>query len=100
MNMYVHIGIIILLLFNSIYGYKSLNFTKVSLIDKTCLEHYNKYVEPVQNVKNNENNENTSFGDYLEYWWNLEESDEELISRICQHIYIKYPTRHIRKAMH
>lgn len=38
-----------------------------------------------------------SFNEYLEYWWNLEESEKELITRVCNDIFRKYHKSSYRK---
>jgi hypothetical protein len=79
---------------------KRMNFTEISLRDKKCLEFYNKYVEPTQNIKNEDKKKlsHVTFDEYLEYWWNSEETDKELIKRVCDLIYHRYSKSHIRKA--
>ena len=92
---------------------KNLNYINLQYIIENkyfkCLEHYNKYVKPIQdktklnyieNVENtiflNEKNINITFENYLEYWWNLEESEDELLNRVCIYINKKYPKKNIR----
>ena len=71
----------------------SLNFNNIDIqIDIKCLNHYSKYVQPSHNNDNN----NITFSEYLEYWWNLEESEEELTNRVCNYIYEKYPKKSLR----
>ena len=79
---------------------KRMNFTEISLMDKKCLEFYNKYVEPTQNIKNEDRrlSSRVLFDEYLEYWWNSEETDKELIKRVCDLMYNIYPKTYIRKA--
>ena len=40
------------------------------------------------------------FDQYLEYWWNIEENDEQLLNRVCNFIYDKYNRRNIRVGVH
>jgi len=83
-----------------------------------CLEHYNQYVKPIQDKKNtkheqyDEHNElsedstllyesnikdnGVTFENYLEYWWNLEESEDDLLNKVCDFINNKYPKKYIR----
>ena len=78
-----------------------------------CFQHYNEYVKPIQdktNLNSVENIEEDStflhktnikdngitFENYLEYWWNSEESEDELLNRVCNYIQNKYPKKYIR----
>ena len=69
-----------------------------------CLEHYNQYVKPIQDKTTIQNVEdstllyesNITFENYLEYWWNSEESEDELLNRVCNYINNKYPKKYIR----
>ena len=67
-----------------------------------CLEHYNLYVKPIQDkTKSNDDSiisHEINFEDYLEYWWNLEESEIELLNRVCDYINNKYPKKFMRFA--
>jgi hypothetical protein len=79
------------------YERKIINYLTLDNISSKynyCIQHYNEYVKPKQT--NNQLNENVSFQDYLEYWWNLEESEEELLDRICKYITMKFPKKYIR----
>jgi len=68
----------------------NIDFDILSKTDKECLYHYNKYVKPFHKSMN----ETILFSDYLEYWWNLEENDNELLKRVCVYIYDKYPNKY------
>lgn len=37
------------------------------------------------------------FNYYLEYWSNGEETGEELLNRVCNYIYAKFPKNNFRK---
>ncbi len=73
--------------------YINLNFTEIAIMDIDCMNHYNKYVLPYQ-----ERQDNIPFDEYLEYWWNLEENDIDLIERVCDMLYNKYPKPNIRRG--
>lgn len=98
------IALVIILIFSySLIGYSRF-FEKYEEIINTkylkCLEHYNKYVKPIQDksefLEESYNKNDISFNYYLEYWWNLEESDEQLLIRVCNYISNKFPKRNIR----
>jgi len=79
-----------------------------------CLEHYNQYVKPIQDknsithehnepiedstllYKSNIKDNGVTFENYLEYWWNLEESEDDLLNKVCDFINNKYPKKYIR----
>ena len=61
-----------------------------------CVEHFNKYVKPIQNKKNELNQKEITFIDYLEYWWDSEETEEQLLNKVCKYINNKYPKKKIR----
>lgn len=93
--------ILLLLLFMYIFfyickcdEYINLNFTEVAIIDMDCINHYNKFVLPYQ-----ERQDNIPFDEYLEYWWNLEENDIDLIKRVCDMLYDKFPKPNIRRGL-
>jgi hypothetical protein len=64
---------------------------KLKLLDllvfnnEDCYENYFKYVKPMQ-YENKNNKIDISFIDYLEYWWDSEESIDELIRKVCRNI--------------
>ncbi len=74
----------------------SIDFNNITVeINANCLDHYNKYVKSTQIGESNQYDDVT-FNEYLEYWWNLEETEEELIERVCGHIYEKFPKKLLR----
>jgi len=95
---------------------KNINYFKLQNNIETkyfkCLEHYNQYVKPIQDKTNLNSIENVedktflhetnikdndiTFENYLEYWWNLEESEDELLNRVCYYINKKYPKKYVR----
>jgi hypothetical protein len=90
---------------------KNMNYFKLQNNIETkyfkCLEHYNQYVKPIQDKTNSNSIENVedimflenndiTFENYLEYWWNLEESEDELLNRVCIYINKRYPKKYIR----
>lgn len=64
---------------------------KLKLLDllvfnnEDCYANYFKYVKPMQ-YENKNNKIDISFTDYLEYWWDSEESIDELIKKVCKNI--------------
>jgi hypothetical protein len=84
--------VIIFLLISFVH---SLNLNKLNITENNdCYLHYNKYVKPYQlkhhNTRYIEDNNSISFFSYLEYWWNMEESEEELYNKVCKHIFKKF----------
>lgn len=80
------------------YESKDVNYLMLDTIPTKysgCVEYYDKYVTNINNENNNKT-KNISFKEYLEYWWNLNETKEELLDRICKYIMIKYPKKNIR----
>jgi len=71
-----------------------MNFTDIATYNTECKNHYDKYVLPYQ-----ERHDNVPFDEYLEYWWNLDESDQELVERVCTMLYNKFPKLNIRRGM-
>jgi hypothetical protein len=71
---------------------KYINFTQLSIKNEKCLKFYNTQI-------NNKIYKNINFDEYLEYWWNLEESEEELLNRICKYIQMKYSNNILRKKI-
>ena len=75
--------------------YRKLDLKKLNITEENnCYLHYNKYVKPHQ-LKHHHltyvRDESTvSFFSYLEYWWNTEESEEELYNKVCSNIFKKY----------
>jgi len=64
--------------FNSKKNLKLLVFN-----NENCYANYFKYVKPTH-YENKNNKIYISFTDYLEYWWDSEESMEELIKKVCK----------------
>lgn len=97
MRIYINILFVIVCIsiFKIVNSIEKMNFTKISLINTKCLDHYDKYVEPIQSMNVIDS---ISFDEYLEYWWNLEETDNELVERVCDFIYHKYPKPSIRRV--
>lgn len=64
---------------------------KLKLLDllvfnnEDCYANYFKYVKPTH-YENKNNKIDISFIDYLEYWWDSEESFDELIRKVCKNI--------------
>lgn len=50
-----------------------------------CNDYYIKKVYAIQSK-----NSHVSFEDYLEYWWDTQESPENLLQRICKKIFNIY----------
>ena len=72
---------------------KSINFLVLSNKNEECLYNYDKFVK-------NKIEKNTNFDEYLEYWWDLEESDDNLLNRICKYIEDKYiKSRYLKKKI-
>jgi hypothetical protein len=74
--------ILIIILISLIKINKSVN----DINNSECMGYYLKYIQPIQN----KNMYNVTFEEYIEYWWNREESKEELVDRICYDIKLKY----------
>ena len=72
----------------SIYN---INFYELAIKDKECLDYYNINVKSTY-IKHKQ----VQFYQYLEYWWNIDENDDELLNRVCNFIYDKYNKRYIR----
>jgi hypothetical protein len=70
----------------------NINFNVLALKDIDCLNYYETNV-----VTRYKSLSDVPFYEYLEYWWNSEETDDELLERVCNFIYEKYPKRNIRR---
>jgi hypothetical protein len=77
------------------FEFRKFDLNKLNITDENnCYLHYNKYVKPHQ-LKNHQvryidDESTTSFFSYLEYWWNTEESEEELYNKVCKYIFNKF----------
>jgi hypothetical protein len=71
-----------------------IDFYQLSFKDLNCLTYYETNV-----IKNSSDIKNIMFYEYLEYWWNTEETETELLDRVCNFIYSKYPKKYIRSAL-
>jgi len=78
---------------DSYFQNKKINFYELSQKDIDCLYYYEK------NVNNTKTLSNIPFYEYLEYWWNVDESGDELLDRVCKLIYSKYQKKYIRKSI-
>jgi hypothetical protein len=79
---------------DSFYQNKKINFYELSQKNIDCLYYYQK------NVNNSfKNINNIPFYEYLEYWWNVDESGDELLDRVCTLIYSKYQKKNIRRSI-
>lgn len=79
---------------DSNYQNKKINFYELSQKNIDCLYYYQK------NVNNSfKNINNIPFYEYLEYWWNVDESGDELLERVCTLIYSKYQKKNIRRSI-
>ena len=76
---------------NTIINNKKLNLSSLNIdgMNDKCFSHYIKYVQ----INHCKKNETTSFYDYLEYFWDLEESEEELYNKVCNKILNEYPRK-------
>ena len=63
---------------------KYINFDNIYNKNKECYYFYLIHVEPKQ--KGNF----LPFQHYLEYWWDQEENENELLEKVCNYIYKKY----------
>ena len=68
-----------------------INFNDLALKDIDCLNYYETNV-----ITRYKSFNDIPFNEYLEYWWNSEETDDELLERVCNFIYQKYPKKNIR----
>jgi hypothetical protein len=66
-----------------------LSLLNIDKLNDKCYYHYIKHVQ----INHSKKNKTTSFYDYLEYFWDLEESEEELYERICKKIMKEYPKK-------
>ena len=66
-----------------------LSLLNIDKFTDKCYYHYIKHVQ----INHSKKNKTTSFYDYLEYFWDLEESEEELYNRICNKILKEYPKK-------
>jgi hypothetical protein len=79
--------------FNKITNQKYINFRELSHKNTECLYYYRVYIKNTQKeyrlYKGGEYKE-INFSEYLEYWWDLEESENALLERVCKYIYNFY----------
>ena len=62
-----------------------IDFENLALKNKECVKYYETNVITYYKLLFH-----VSFTEYLEYWWNSEETDIELLDRVCNFIYDKY----------
>jgi hypothetical protein len=63
-----------------------IKINKSTINNSECINYYLKYIQPIQN----KDIYNVTFEEYIEYWWNHEESKEDFINKICCDIKLKY----------
>lgn len=83
--------------FNKITNHKYINFRKLSYQNTECLYYYRIYIKNTQKeyrVYKGGKYKEIDFSDYLEYWWDLEESENILLDRVCKYIYNFYQKIH------
>jgi hypothetical protein len=83
-------SIIITLIFaeNTIKTNLDINYI-YKICNDDCLYHYLNFVQYTQS----KNNEIPTFEYYLEYWWNGQETEEELLFKVCRYMFEKYPKK-------
>lgn len=80
--------LLILSIFISILAVKASfekNLKLLNFNNTQCYKDYFKYAKPTHN----KNELDVSFIDYLEYWWDSVETEEELLLKTCRIIEIK-----------
>ncbi len=87
----VFIIFIISIIFARNNTHKKLNLSSLNIdgMNDECFYHYVRHVQ----INHCKKNETTSFYDYLEYYWDLEESEEDLYNRVCKKILNEYPKK-------